>query len=640
MPPKKKAAKKVDGYQMAKFVNAGTVIKDVRKREFVVGVPVGQGGFGMIYLTDEKGHQNTMEKARYVIKIEPKANGPLFAEIQFYMRNCKPDDIDKFCKNHKLPFLGIPKYMSGGVTTLDGEDVRFLVMPRFGRDLQKLFLENGSRFNREFCAQIATKMLYAIEYMHSRRYTHADIKGANILLGNETTKDKEELFLIDFGLAYLVPEKAKIVHKPDPRCRHDGTIEYCSTDAHDGSKPSFRGDVQILVWCLVHWAAGALPWAKFIKENMTESDKNKVADAKAKAANNPAAFLKEVKLSDWKELDSLLKYASGLDYADEVDFAKCRAFFAKLLPKGKSLALKNVKSRKSFVKVGLVKPVLRDEEEEEEPTPTPIKPTKSKAKRQTAKKSLKRTVVESSDTVEEEEVDQVRTKPSRKQPRRGTKTPAKRKDSTSEEASEELLAGPSLPPSRAQRSARRGRIESTVVELDSEITGVGILPGHVLRHNASAISESPIPNVPKSNVPEHRWIPETVSSARETESLLFSDDESTDGSISNNHEPSVLDVGEDSNPDSEQENVDPLHKTCFIQVQDKQSGAMKTQVKRIMQPGKLQNPVDVASQTEKRDPKLKVQIPKDGRVRSWCLENPEKKAKLVKWLRGEVDQYP
>ena len=109
MPPKKKAAKKNDGYQMAKFVKAGTVIKDVRKREFVVGVPVGQGGFGMIYLTDEAGHQNTMEKARYVIKIEPKANGPLFAEIQFYMRNCKPDDIDKFCKKHKLPFLGIPK---------------------------------------------------------------------------------------------------------------------------------------------------------------------------------------------------------------------------------------------------------------------------------------------------------------------------------------------------------------------------------------------------------------------------------------------------------------------------------------------------------------------------------------------------
>ena len=96
-------------------------------------------------------------------------------------------------------------------------------MPRFGRDLQKVFEENGKKFSRELIAQIAVKMLYAIEYMHGRRYAHADIKGANILLGNEVrTGEKEELFLIDFGLAYLVPQNVK--HQPDPRAKHDGTV--------------------------------------------------------------------------------------------------------------------------------------------------------------------------------------------------------------------------------------------------------------------------------------------------------------------------------------------------------------------------------------------------------------------------------
>ena len=42
------------------------------KREWVVGDPVGQGGFGMIYLCDEKGRDNDLDSARYVIKIEPK----------------------------------------------------------------------------------------------------------------------------------------------------------------------------------------------------------------------------------------------------------------------------------------------------------------------------------------------------------------------------------------------------------------------------------------------------------------------------------------------------------------------------------------------------------------------------------------
>ena len=112
MPPKKKAAKKENGYEMAEFIKNGTTIKDVRKKEWVVGDPVGQGGFGMIYLTDEKGHGNDLDSARYVIKIEPKANGPLFTEINFYMRNCKATDIESFCKSHKLKVLGIPKVSS------------------------------------------------------------------------------------------------------------------------------------------------------------------------------------------------------------------------------------------------------------------------------------------------------------------------------------------------------------------------------------------------------------------------------------------------------------------------------------------------------------------------------------------------
>jgi hypothetical protein len=43
MPPKKKNAKKTNDYEMAEFIEKGTVIKDVRKNEFVVGEPVGQG---------------------------------------------------------------------------------------------------------------------------------------------------------------------------------------------------------------------------------------------------------------------------------------------------------------------------------------------------------------------------------------------------------------------------------------------------------------------------------------------------------------------------------------------------------------------------------------------------------------------
>ena len=90
------------------------------------------------------------------MKIEPKANGPLFQEINFYNRHCKESDILKFAKEKKLEVLGIPKFMSSGVIAYNGNDLRYLVMQRFGRDLQKVFDENGT-FSRQLNAQIATK---------------------------------------------------------------------------------------------------------------------------------------------------------------------------------------------------------------------------------------------------------------------------------------------------------------------------------------------------------------------------------------------------------------------------------------------------------------------------------------------------
>ena len=68
------------------------------------------------------------------------------------------------------------QFIAAGIHEYNKKELRYLIMPRFGRDLQKVFEENGKKFGRELIAQIATKILYAIQYMHGRRYAHADIK--------------------------------------------------------------------------------------------------------------------------------------------------------------------------------------------------------------------------------------------------------------------------------------------------------------------------------------------------------------------------------------------------------------------------------------------------------------------------------
>lgn len=56
MPPKaakggaKGGAKKKNGYQMPERFDEGTNLKDILKGHWTLGKPIGQGGFGLIYL--------------------------------------------------------------------------------------------------------------------------------------------------------------------------------------------------------------------------------------------------------------------------------------------------------------------------------------------------------------------------------------------------------------------------------------------------------------------------------------------------------------------------------------------------------------------------------------------------------------
>lgn len=85
--------------------------------------------------------------------------------------------------------------------------------------------------------------LDALEYIHSKGYAHADIKGPNILLsyGDGIGKEKSQAYLVDYGLAYRF-RTGTGEHKPfvhDERRAHEGTLEFTSRDAHHGSMPHY-----------------------------------------------------------------------------------------------------------------------------------------------------------------------------------------------------------------------------------------------------------------------------------------------------------------------------------------------------------------------------------------------------------------
>lgn len=242
----------------------GELLTDFERKKWVLGCSIGKGGFGEIYLAAPEVSRASLTDSTYVIKIEPHENGPLFTELSFYRRIAKADQITRWTKEHGLKYLALPKYISSGAHEHGSVKYRFMVMERFGEDIESKFRENGKKFSLKTVCHLALRVLEALEYLHESEYVHADIKGSNLLTGGE--RRQSEVYLVDFGLAYRFnPEGRHKEYKEDPRRAHDGTIEFTSIDAHKGASPSRRGDMEILGYCLLQWASGDLPW----EDNLT-----------------------------------------------------------------------------------------------------------------------------------------------------------------------------------------------------------------------------------------------------------------------------------------------------------------------------------------------------------------------------------
>uniref|UniRef100_A0A2K6TIN2 non-specific serine/threonine protein kinase n=1 Tax=Saimiri boliviensis boliviensis TaxID=39432 RepID=A0A2K6TIN2_SAIBB len=246
---------------LAEQFAVGEIITDMAKKEWKVGLPVGQGGFGCIYLVDMNSSGSVGSDAPCVVKVEPSDNGPLFTELKFYQQ----------------------AYWGSGLHDKNGKSYRFMIMDHFGSDLQKIYEANAKRFSQKTVLQLSLRILDILEYIHEHEYVHGDIKASNLLL---SYKNPDQVYLVDYGLAYrYCPEGVHKEYKEDPKICHDGTIEFTSIDAHNGVAPSRRGDLEILGYCMIQWLTGHLPWEDNLK------DPRYVRDSKIRYRENIASLM-------------------------------------------------------------------------------------------------------------------------------------------------------------------------------------------------------------------------------------------------------------------------------------------------------------------------------------------------------------
>jgi len=372
MPPKRANAPSAGGrkkgaaalFEMAEPFSNGTILTDLCHKTWSIGNPIGQGGFGCLY----ECRSTSSKTPIYVVKVEPDSNGPLFCEMHFYLQLGKQTLQDTFIKINQLDHLGVPQLITHGmhVSTTTKRRYRFLVIPRYKQTLAvELRLTNnniGHCLDEKRVQSIGKQMLDIFEYIHSHGYVHADIKAENILMN-----DSVHIYLLDYGLS----RKVSIQYEEKVQRRHEGTLEFTSLDVHRGAVPSFRGDLEILFYNILHWLGGRLPW-------LTITDGARVQQAKLTARSDPSGFVRSIFTNKnsitSKMLDALTQFYREIiemNYTDKGDYQRLREI----------ITCKSRQRRSSIGAVSSRKPLIDlkkndDEEEEEEEEEEEVKPKK------------------------------------------------------------------------------------------------------------------------------------------------------------------------------------------------------------------------------------------------------------------------
>ena len=145
-------------------------------------------------------------------------------EIEVLKTIRKKEKAGKF----EFPYDYIPQVVSKGMFVLDdpGDQMvaesneegksfmSYYVMPKFGRNLENLFHDFDCVFSDKTILQIGFRLLEIIEKIHDSGFTYNDLKLDNILIGDQSLKEKSmhKIRLIDFGFAaaYLKPDGSHI----------------------------------------------------------------------------------------------------------------------------------------------------------------------------------------------------------------------------------------------------------------------------------------------------------------------------------------------------------------------------------------------------------------------------------------------
>mmetsp|Transcript_35339 Transcript_35339/g.57183 ORF Transcript_35339/g.57183 Transcript_35339/m.57183 type:complete len:581 (+) Transcript_35339:112-1854(+) len=263
----------------------------ILKGRYKLARKIGQGAFGEIYVSqDLKTNENVAIKLE---KGDSKRN-VLRAEVNILR---KLQGCSFFCR-----------YNHCGTERINDVEFNFLVMELLGENLSEIRKrQTDNKFSIHTTARLGAQMLHCIEEVHESGYLHRDVKPSNFAMGLGQEK-QYRCYMIDFGLArrFLMPSGD--IRQPRDNAGFRGTARYASVNSHLCKELGRRDDLWSLLYVLVEFLLGSLPWRKL-------KDKDQIGRVKAEQMQSG-----DFMVSAPDEIRLMFKHIASLGFAERPNY--------------------------------------------------------------------------------------------------------------------------------------------------------------------------------------------------------------------------------------------------------------------------------------------------------------------------------
>ena len=250
---------------------------------------------------------NILNKEKVAIKIEKRNIMNRYLESECYTL---------FSLNN----IGIPKVLSFG----HNKEYNILVMPLLGKSLLDIFISNNLNYEFKDICLIGIQVIERIQWVHSRKIIHRDIKPDNFLIG---LNDPYLIYLIDFGLSkkYQSTKTGKHILISELK-KFTGSILFSSINSLKLLEQSRRDDLESIGYMLIYLMKGNLPWQRIKVDNKKESY---LKVAQIKKYYTPEKLCRDLP----KEMVQYMKYVKNLKFEEEPNYTYLRNLFVQMMEK-------------------------------------------------------------------------------------------------------------------------------------------------------------------------------------------------------------------------------------------------------------------------------------------------------------------